>query len=130
MMANDNNKHNWKALHLIQIRVAFDQPLYINNTTKIFDMSDLDGLTRMICGRELIESHCEPLNNAIPQRGNHSIQDDDEKLHECDHIFTTNYSMTGGHHILNMYQHRGDRFHTRPRDLSNVYSAFLDLDLG
>ena len=133
MMANDNNKHNWKTIHLIQIRVAFDQPLYIKtkkNTTKIANMADLDGLTRLQCGREIIESHCEPLEGILPTRGNHSKQDEEENLHECDHIFTTNYSMTGGHHVLNMYQHRDDRFHTYPGDQSNVYSAFLDLSLG
>ena len=26
MMADDDNKHNWKAIHIVQIRVAFDQP--------------------------------------------------------------------------------------------------------
>ena len=68
MMADDDNKHNWKAIHIVQIRVAFDQPLYVNNGTKIAEMGDLDGLTRLRCGRDLVESHCGTLGRGIPKR--------------------------------------------------------------
>ena len=68
MMADDDNKHNWKAIHIVQIRVAFDQPLYVNNGTKIAEMGDLDGLTRLRCGRDLVESHCGILGREIPKR--------------------------------------------------------------
>jgi hypothetical protein len=81
MMADDDNKHNWKAIHIVQIRVAFDQPLYVNNGTKIAEMGDLDGLTRLRCGRDLVESHCGILGREIPKR-NASASND---FKECDH---------------------------------------------
>ena len=130
-----------KEVHIAILRVVFDQPLFVDGRVSIANTTvNLDGLTRLRCGHALLESHCHSTQAAVFQ-GNEdngrsgrnlstSAKQNLAHYQTCDHVFTTPHSESGAHIFTRHVQHRHDKEVTVRSDLSNVYTAFVDLRKG
>ena len=113
----------YKHTHIAIFRVVFDQPLFINGNVSIVNLPDLDGLVRLRCGKHMLESHCREAHTAfrnIP---------DKSAFRSCDHVFTTNQGESGAHLVTKHLRHHHDKHITLHGDLSNVYTAYIDLQV-